>query len=205
MSDVEMTVTATIASVHPKKVNRKSDGKEITLWEVELEDGSVWTTGNIAIGNQARDLIGYPADMTVKVVQNGDFQNKYLQKVKQSASQTAVSEAIQTAQQKQQETSQPAITFEQYAKLERERREAQEAAERHKNTSIYRQVAAKVAAALASPEDSPDTFWTNVVELMVFFESGLTPFNHRLDNPEAGPDPLDPDAPPPHSDDDIPF
>lgn len=46
-----------------------------------------------------------------------------------------------------------------------------------KTVSIHRQVAAKVAAQLVSPESTPQSFWENCEALVVYFSSGATPLD----------------------------
>lgn len=78
-----MVYDTVINGVATKVVNRKSDGKSITIYEVTDSAGTVWTTARKDLGNEANRMIGRGVQIQGETVQNGNFTNHYLEDIRQ--------------------------------------------------------------------------------------------------------------------------
>src|SRR5262245_45133350 len=209
MSEVAMSVTATVTGVTTKQVVNRRTQQPMTLWLVTTNDGTEWSTPRAEVGNQAMALLNQNADMQVLVKKDGAYENHYLQAIKPNTqiAPSPVVQAAQQAQQAQQTLTQPAqpaspeVTFETYTRNERLK-------EDRRNMVIFRQTGGTTTASVA--HDTPEEFWANVKDLMMFFHTGFSPFDNPVsrDNGVTRHTPADPgpqDSGYQHSDDDVPF
>lgn len=151
----------TVAEVYTRPVSTKYGDK--TIWTVVTPDGTKWESWKADVGNIALGLKGQVVDLKVEIEQKGDYTNYNLIRIRPAAG-PAVAEAAQTAQAAQPQ----AVSYEQYKSLDKEK-------EDRKQESIHRQVAAKVAAVLTTPEDGAAGFWVNLEAILHFFQTGEIP------------------------------
>lgn len=175
---MERKIEAVIQGVESRDVNRKRDGVKITLYEITTNSG-VLTASRRQVAEAAYGLIGKPAELTIDEVEKNGFTNYYLNKVEapfNGAQTTTIGQ--QQAQQPQKTAFRPPAQPQQHV-VETvippqtaipQAQTGMNGAE--KDTSIYRQVATKVAAWLVGPGGSADDFKQNVARLMNFYETG---------------------------------
>lgn len=157
-------INTTIRDVTPRQVTRKSDGQQITLWEVTDGDGTKWTARK-DIATLAQNMLGQPVTIVTRVEQTANgYTNRYLDAVE-----------LNMGAQIQQEFNQPQAPN--YAQA------AMQAQPQHptpqpqyvpddRTESIYRQTACKVAAHISTGQLD---FWKNVGVLISFFRTGIFP------------------------------
>lgn len=149
---------------------RKVKNDTMTLWDIEVGDGTKLTTFQSPLGEKAKSYIGQICDFQITIDGPNDkgFTNLYLEGVQRSPGVKQPSEVAQAAHRAQTAAGTATeVTYDQYKDLS-------EGQEQRKTTSIHRQTAAKVAAALL-PESSQE-FWTNVTDLVHYFATGENPF-----------------------------
>jgi hypothetical protein len=193
---------STLREVAIEEVSTRTVGaNNSTIWDIKTAGGPTVNTFKAELGNAARIIWeqGQLADMKVTVEQKGQYTNYLLDKIQVSKNSvsTPVGQAAVQAQQAQE------LSFEKFAETEKLRLAHADAVQAQREMSIHRQVAAKVAATLQP--GTANEFWSNVEELVTFFQTGETPFTANtssVTSHTADPGPVDL---PPLSDDDIPF
>jgi len=168
-------LNTTISSVEPRVVTRRSDGVQITLWEVTDGSGVVWVARK-DVANIARQLIGHPVTMIARTQHKGEYVNRYLDAVELNGGSQPVgpppiaTQAVQTAMAAQQtlptQPTQPGLS--------------------EKDRQIHRQTAAKVAAVLQAPGDGMLDFWANARALANYFDTGFVPLFMEQDSRPQG-------------------
>lgn len=153
----------TVAEVYTRPVSTKYGDK--TIWTVVTPDGTKWESWKADVGNIALGLKGQLVDLKVEIEQKGDYTNYNLIRIRPAAG-PAVAEAAAVAQAAQ-PTGRP-VSYDEYKTIDKDK-------EDRKNLSIHRQVAAKVAAVLTTPEDGAAGFWVNVEAILHFFQTGEYP------------------------------
>jgi predicted ATP-dependent protease len=153
-----MELTARILSVTPKLVKNGT----MTIWLVNTPEGEFGTTQS-AIGHAAEGLLNQMADLDVTVRQNGEFENKYLNKITVSKQGLETPAAVQAAraQEAQQRNATTDMTFEQYR-----------AGVDEKEQKINRAVALKAAVRIS---ETPEELAANLVAFMEWLEHGRPP------------------------------
>lgn len=182
MSD--SVIQGVVSHIDSKPITSKKTGKAMTIYEIYLTDQSRWSTVNTETANAAKSLVGQHATLHVRIEQNGDFVNQYLQGIGPSNGGTV---PVQTDQlvgshvpQPQTIAAPPAMITTQTPNILPQSVAtptpdwAMEQQER-KNEAIHRQTATKVAAWLAKPDSTPQEFWANVDDLIQFYTSGIKP------------------------------
>lgn len=156
-------INTTIRDVTPRQVTRKSDGQQITLWEVIDGDGTKWTARK-DIATLAQNMLGQPVTIVTRVEQNGSYTNRYLDavelnmgaQIQQEFNQPQAPNYAQAAMQAQPQHPTPQPQYVPDDRIE----------------SIYRQTACKVAAHISTGQLD---FWKNVGVLINFFRTGIFP------------------------------
>lgn len=77
-----MAVATLIQGVTARKVNRKKDGAEITIYEIMTSDNTKWTTSRRDLAGEANRLIGQPVLIEGRTEVNGIYENYYLEDVR---------------------------------------------------------------------------------------------------------------------------
>ena len=155
---------ATITGVVSRTRERKSDGKSFTVYEITLngQDKPKYQTFNREIAGQANRMLNQRAEIAFHVEQSGMFENHYIDDVRLPTNQDYYG-----GPQAAPPPTPPPIRD---ASADRDR-------------SIWRQTAAKVSAHLSS---SPVEFWSNVDDLVTYFQTGSKPDRfQRFVPPEA--------------------
>lgn len=210
---MESTITDTITSVQPRMVTRKRDGQSFTLYDVFTAKGHKFTAGRREVATEAQQLLGQQASLVIRSEQNGQYRNDYLQEVHPIVAPPASvppyiaqAQAAQPNATGQPTAPTPAPSFPTVAD--------QEAKERARELSIWRQTATKVAAHIAK---TPGEFWANVDDLIRFYATGISPQENTAAAPQQQGNQFFPEAEvaqtqkvfsdgrPLPSDDDIPF
>lgn len=207
-----------IKSVGARTVNRKSDGKEIIIYEIEDADGIKWSTTRRDLAGEANRSVGMAVALECKVEENGIYKNNYLENIlpadaalpQQPSQQFPTPQGV-GAPQALAPVEAPSATQPLPPSLPEPVRGITEA---EKQGMIHRQTAAKVAVHVSR---TAQEFWQNCNELVRYFETGTAPNlamqvaeepdlpvpepQNQFIQPEAAPQP----TVPPVSDDDIPF
>jgi hypothetical protein len=215
-----LQITSVLTNAQPRTVNRRDGSGSFLLYELFDHEGTPWVAKK-DVYDGALYLIGQPVDMIVRVEQNGQWTNRFVDIVspaqagaqvpQSNAATLALQQAQAAAQQAQriqpqpvwpQQTQQPQITQAQMPQLQPISTFPTE-----KDRSIHRQTAAKVAATISN---SPSELWANCLDLARYFDSGQTPASHSANPPqvqaqyaEAGEGYYN--TPPPHDDSTVPF
>jgi hypothetical protein len=178
-------ILGVVTNTAPKVVERRDGSGSFTLYEVWI-DGQGPFVARKDVYTLAQGLIGVQVEAVTRTEQKGNFLNHYLDFIQAAqgqgyaAAQTAVYQA-QAAQQ-QPVMPQPQTIMPQPMTPQAMTAEAvMSAADEHRELSIHRQTAAKVAAAVYAanaasgvPSSALD-FWSNIEALVRFFQSGVKP------------------------------
>lgn len=226
-----MVVEDQITAINSEQKHRKADGQPFTLYKIETAKGLTLETFKRDVAEAAHATGGQPALLTVKVEQNGEYVNRYLQMATIKPSGEA-GYAMQGAMQAHAQALPPdADSFTTYRPgggsvangnpITQSRPEGPA----QKDIYIWRQTATKVAAHLSKTDGE---FWANVGLLLAFYETGRPPAYPQPAQaqqgapaqpgaygnlptlpqptwPEASPTPVQPDYATPPPDDGIPF
>lgn len=194
-----MQITTTLTKAAPRLVTPKSGANPFTLYELYDHEGTAWVVKN-DVYNLAQGWIGQPVDMVVRVEQNGNFTNRYADLVQpaQAGAQVPATNAVQQAFQAAQAAQRVQATMPQTPNTPKI--QDVNVFPTRKDSSIHRQTAAKVAAEIST---SPAEFWSNVIDLAKYFDTGVIPTSLSQDYAMTGAG-YD-NSPPPHSDSDVPF
>lgn len=162
-----MKYTALIEDVNSKTINRKSDGKTITLYEIT--DGQKNpTTSRRDLANEAYHLRGKMADIEVRVEQNGVYENVYLENVR-----PAVASAQPPRDPFPEPEDRPPLPRPPRPEPEPEiPRQGQNGHWSEDKWSVFRQTATKVAAHTSA---NANEFWQNVDQLVAYYATGISP------------------------------
>lgn len=179
-----MIYDTTIESVYSKVVNRKSDGRAITIFEITDSNGTKWTTSRKDLAGEANRLLNQRATVQGREEQKGEFLNHYLEDVRAAnGSPPAPPQAPPHVQQNSPPPQIPqAPPVGSWTATE-------------KDFNIMRQTAAKVSAHLSH---TPAEFWSNVDDLVDYFAYGTKPERFLRFIPpsfedDPGPDPTKPE------------
>jgi hypothetical protein len=170
---LETLIEDFILDVTPKQVIRKRDGMAMTLYEVRMGDGTVYSTMFKETAGEAELLVGKRAKVKVKIEpkEGTNYINRYLQSVIgeifTNGSVTSNTDLPATLQ------PDPPATYEDVQLRVK-------AAEDDKNARIARQTATKVAAMLMTATDSDVDFWRNVMVLCRFYDNGALPLRVQM-------------------------
>lgn len=157
-----MIYDATITAVNRKTINRKSDNKTITLYEIQDSTGAKTSTSRRDLANEAHRLLQQTAELSVRVEQNGSYENRYLDDIRASTG----------AVQRQTQQPFPEVPQSTPQQAPQEPRIVADGEGTAKDWTVWRQTATKVAAQLAT---TPQEFWDNVGQLITFYATGLQP------------------------------
>lgn len=206
-----MIYDTVITGVTSKVVNRKSDNRPITIYEITDANNTKWTTSRRELANEANRLINTNVTVQGRQEQKGNFMNYYLEDLRSKNGAAPVMQPQPTPSPPPPPSPGPP-PVQQQAPL------PQHWTPNEKDFNIMRQTAAKVSANLST---TPAEFWSNVDDLVVYFTTAEKPerFNRfvppAITQPLEGtgnqfippsyeddPGPLDQ---PGYTDDDIPF
>lgn len=168
------TVIATVTNAAIRPVNRRDGTGTFPLHEVWLSLQADPYTARGDVYNQALTFANQQAEVVVRTVVNErGFTNHYLDYIGPIGG-----AAPQQAPQNQQPQFNPAFQAQQsqQAFAQPAPRAMRPEATPEERTSIHRQSAAKVAAKISS---NPGEYWSNVNDLLRFFESGVTPMTNN--------------------------
>lgn len=163
-----MTMEAIVKDVEARSI---SNGTK-TIYDVVIQDDSKWTAWEKELAEQAWNLRGTLALLQVDVKQNGNFTNRTLKSIAAKVDAgfapalSAMEQSIGRSFTEPYVDSSPGPQI-QFSEA------PQEGSGTPKDTSIWRQVAAKVSAQLM-PQDKAE-FWDNVATLYRYFETGIIP------------------------------
>ena len=142
-----------VKGVSQKVVRRKADGREMTIYEIQDAQGYVWTTTRKNIATEAHRLVGQQVLLDGRVEQNGTFTNRYLDDIKSAGDRSDFVPEPHAA---------PSFEAPQIPVQNGD----------NKQDQIHRQTAAKVSAVISG---SAAEFWSNVDDLVEYFNSGSKP------------------------------
>lgn len=157
---------SSIVGVSAKSVRRKSDGREMVIYEIQDTEGRVWTTTKKTLASEANRLVGQPVAIDGRIEQNGNFLNHYLENLMQMTTpsgsftppQGAVLPPLPPA---------PIPTPAPVAPLP-----TPSNGHTDKDWAIMRQTAGKVSALISQDAGQ---FWSNVDDLVNYFATGTKP------------------------------
>jgi hypothetical protein len=173
---MEQQIQATVVSVESREARRKADNVAFTLYDVKLSDGEKYTTSRRETAEQAHSLTGKPALVTIKVEQNGQYTNRYI---------NSIVGAMGSFMQPEPTFAPPPNGFATNGFAPATTTIPDTTADRE--TSIYRQVATKVAATISQ---TPHEFWRNVDELIFFYQTGNKPSSAEVFGTIPAPEPV---------------
>lgn len=189
------TLHGVINGVTRKDLTRNSDGKPFTVWDVETTVGRI-SAGRPDLAQKAMDLQGESAYFDVSVKENGAYTNYYLNAIKEDhqTSGGADYSGGRWPEQNGQTHSLPSHahtvphshphysqTFRNPGGVAHESPlvypdapdpNPRSSAWTQKDYAIWRQTATKVAALTSK---TPQEFWANVDDMMLFYEHGKVP------------------------------
>lgn len=200
MSNI-MQLQETVKEIEPRRVTVQ--GTERTIYDVITSDGTKWTAWERELAERAYNLKDKPALLKVEVKQNGQYTNRSLKDI-MPAGDALMGATLETfGGQATSGSSGVTVTtsgtgFDQNMNKK----------ETQKSEEIHRQTAAKVVGNMAAQGGmTPQEFWSNIIDLARYFDTGAIPGS----TPEALPGAQeqftaqDESGRPPHTDDDIPF
>jgi hypothetical protein len=183
---METTSLGTIRMTNEKQLVRASDNQPFTLYEFETHPLGRMTTTKKALYDQVQGLLNVPLLLAYTEKQNGQFTNRYLNRVELAAQQPLA----------QTETAQ-AITSYNNEPIGRDE-------------AIWRQTATKVAAGFNNKDLAQ--YWDRVEMLILFYRTGVIPSEEEPPAPVMPgpgtfipPAPMDMEPAAAVTDDDIPF
>lgn len=184
--DGSQTIVAEIVSVSSRTVNRKDGSGSFLMYDVQVREGGnqtpVYSTTFKEPAEDAYALVGQMARLSVKVEQNGQWTNRYLQKVLGHVAPGAeLPDALVPENTSSIPSADPVVPPSQVQQPVIPDRSAELAdKEDLRQERIARSTALKVAAVLAAPGDSEVDFWNNVDVALAFIERAVKPVRVTL-------------------------
>lgn len=167
------TVTDMIVGVQPRVITSKKNGQQYTVFDIQTGNNGTIGTFKQDDGRTAMSMVGQPAILTIE--QDGQY-GKLLAVAPAGPMAATIAHTQQAMA-----TQQPKVNgypYEQNDSVTQEqaRAIATGTAPIDRDTSIHRQVAAKVAGHISQ---NSTEFWSNVEDLFNYFQTGISPLANK--------------------------